>query len=194
MSADRTYGVFQWVLRPIFTWYFKIQIVGMEAIPKTGPVVVICNHVSGFDPPVVASWLPRPVYFMTKAELFRIRPFAYLIRTLHAYPVKRGTPDRQSLRYSLELLRRGETLLIFPEGHRTSTGDLQPIRSGTVFLGKHSDAWLVPVGIVGRYGFRGGIRYYVGDAFKIPSETTTKEAQGLISAKIKQQIERGQMS
>ncbi len=190
MNAEVLYSLLKAVLRPLFIAFFRIETIDMSKIPPTGPLIVICNNVSGFDPPVVASLLPRPVYFMTKAELFHFRPFAAVIRALHAYPVKRGTPDRQSLRYSLELLKRAETLLIFPEGHRTETGDLQPARSGTIFLAKRSGAVVVPVGIVGRYGFRRGIRYYVGDAFAIPESLSTKDAQFLLIAKIKAQMDR----
>lgn len=191
MFADWMYALLKGILRPLFIVTFKIRTDGFDTIPKKGPLIVICNHVSGFDPPVVGTLIPRPVYFMTKVELFRFRPFAFVISALHAYPVKRGTPDRKSLRYSLNLLHDGQTLLIFPEGHRTETGELQPARSGTVFLTKHSKAQLVPVGIVGEYGFRRGIRYYVGSAFTIPNDMPTLEAQYLLITKIKEQMDRG---
>ena len=191
MFAEVLYRSLKSILRPLFIGFFKIRTDGFDQIPLDGPLIIICNHVSGFDPPVVAALTPRPVYFMTKEELFRFRPFGSLIRALHAYPVKRGKPDRQSLRYSLALLQNGQTLLIFPEGHRTETGELQPARSGTVFLSKQGNARIVPVGIVGRYGFRRGIRYYVGNTFAIPAEMTTRDAQHLLIAKIKEQIDRG---
>jgi len=190
MFADLMYTLIRAILRPLFVMAFRLETDGFDSIPKDGPLIVICNHVSGFDPPVVGSVMPRPVYFMTKAELFRVRPFAFVIRGLHAYPVRRGTPDRQSLRHSLELLHHGQILLIFPEGHRTETGALQTARSGTVFLAKHSQARVVPVGIVGQYGFRRGIRYYAGGAFTIPQEMSTFEARSLLMAKIKEQMDR----
>jgi 1-acyl-sn-glycerol-3-phosphate acyltransferase len=179
------------ILKPLFVGFFGIRGQGFESIPRQGGLIIICNHFSAFDPPVVASLMPRPVYFMTKSELFRFRPFGFVIRALHAYPVRRGTPDRAALRHSLELLKANQILLIFPEGHRTETGQLQPARSGTVFLGKRSGCAIVPVGIVGQYGFRRGIRYYVGEAFVIPEDMPTGEAQHLLVGKIRQQIERG---
>lgn len=188
--GDFLYALLQKILRPLFIVAFKIRTDGFDTIPKQGPFIVICNHMSAFDPLVVGTLIPRPVYFMAKAELFRIRPFAYMIRTLHAYPVTRGTPDRKALRYSLSLLHDGHTLLIFPEGHRTKTGELQPARSGTVFLSKHSNAPLIPVGIVGHYGFRRGIRYAVGNAFTIPNDMPMPDAQLLLIAQIQAQRDR----
>ncbi len=179
------------MLRPLFIGFFAIRPMGFESIPAQGPLIIICNHVSGFDPPVVGTLVARPLYYMTKEELFRFRPLGFLIRNLHAYPVKRGKPDRQALRTSLDLLTAGHALLIFPEGHRTPTGELQPARSGSVFLSRRTGARIVPIGIVGEYGFRRGTRYYVGEAFAIPDGMRTEEAQYLLAKKIREQIERG---
>lgn len=189
--AELFYTLLKCLARPFFGALFAIRCDGMERVPRSGPLIVICNHQSGFDPPVVAAILPRPVYFMTKAELFRFRPFAALIGALHAYPVKRGRPDRGAIRKSLDLLKAGETLLIFPEGHRTETGALQPARSGVVFLAKRAGAPIVPVGIVGRYGFRRRIRYYVGEPFVIPETMTTEAGQRLLMEQIATQMARG---
>ncbi len=191
MFADWLYRGLQIVLRPLFIGFFGIKSTGFESIPTEGPLIIICNHVSGFDPPVVGTLVRRPLYYMTKAELFRFRPLGFLIRLVHAYPVKRGKPDRQALRTSLSLLTAGRALLIFPEGHRTATGDLQPARSGSIFLSKRTGAKIVPIGIAGAYGFRRGTRYSVGEAFAIPEEMPTGDAQYLLVEKIREQIERG---
>lgn len=192
MLAELFYVLLKCLARPVFRGLFAIRCEGMEHVPRSGPLIVICNHQSGFDPPVVAAILPRPVYFMTKAELFRFRPFAAVIEALHAYPVKRGRPDRGAIRKSLELLHAGQTLLIFPEGHRTETGALQPARSGVVFLAKRTGAPIVPVGIVGRYGFRRRIRYYVGKPFVIPATMSTDAGQQLLMEQIAAQMARAE--
>lgn len=186
------YCAFYWLIRTVFSLWFHIETDGLERISFVGPVIVAANHRSAFDPPLTGAVLRRPVYFMAKAELFRFKPFAWLIRQLHAYPVRRGKPDRESIRHSLELLQRGQVLMIFPEGHRSESGMLQEIRGGTAFLAKKSRVAVVPIGIQGSYHFRGTIRFQVGEPFTITPEMDSETARERIRQEIGRQMEQAQ--
>ena len=93
------------ILKPIavvlMRLLFRLEAVGRELVPATGPVLIVSNHVSVLDPPLVGGSVPRPVYFMAKEELFRIPLFGRLIRSLNARPVRRDGSDMRALKGSL---------------------------------------------------------------------------------------------
>lgn len=181
-----------WIVRIVLSLYFRVRVYGMENLPREGALIVIANHRSGFDPPMVGALLPRPVHFMTKVELFSYPLLPIVFKYVQAYPVRRGRADRQAIRHSLDILRRGEVILLFPEGHRTETGDLQEARSGVVYLSQKSGCQLLPIGISGDYGFRRTIRYVVGKPFTIDPEIPRRDAQVLVMQKIRELIEEGE--
>ncbi|PSR33495.1 MAG: 1-acyl-sn-glycerol-3-phosphate acyltransferase [Sulfobacillus benefaciens] len=182
------YWVVYWIAREVFSLYCRIETTGLENVPRSGALMIALNHKSLADPPMAATVMPRRVYFMAKAELFRFRPFGWLIASLGAYPVHRGHPDRKAIRRSLEILSSGQALMIFPEGHRSETGELQAARAGVVYLAQKTNCWVLPVGISGEYGFRKTIRYSVGKPFRISPDLSREEAQLLVMQKIAEQI------
>ncbi|PZN13190.1 MAG: 1-acyl-sn-glycerol-3-phosphate acyltransferase [Bacillota bacterium] len=145
----------------LFTLVFRWDVRGLEHVPKGGPLLVVANHFSWLDPPLVGTVLPRKVHFMAKHELFRYPLFGWLLRRVGAFPVRRGHPDRQALRHSLELLRRGEVVGLFPEGTR-SRGALGPFEPGAGLLALRSGAPVLPVAIEGPYRIGRRIRVRVG--------------------------------
>ncbi len=122
--------------------------IGLENIPMTGPVIIAPVHVSYLDPPVIGGTSTRSLRFMAKEELFKF-PLGPLIRSLGAFPVKRGGSDTAAVRLAMDELARGRALIIFPEGRRGDAVAMQPIQSGLAMLAKRSDAQIVPVGIGG---------------------------------------------
>jgi 1-acyl-sn-glycerol-3-phosphate acyltransferase len=141
------------IMRALFSLFFRLfgawEVRGHENVPRSGAVLVAPNHLSFLDPPLIGCALRRPGWFMAKAELFRIPGFAWLIRGMHAYPVRRGAVDRAALKRTLEYLKEGEIVCVFPEGTRSTTGDLGPIEIGIGMLALKSGAPIVPVGIRG---------------------------------------------
>jgi len=127
----------------------SIKAEGIENIPKTGPVVLMPNHVSAFDPPAVAVKCPRQVYFMTKAELFKVPVLGWLLHSFGAFPVSRGVVDRVTLRTSYALLNRGEVINIFPEGTRSNSGELGEVKKGAFLIAEKANAIIVPVAVLG---------------------------------------------
>jgi 1-acyl-sn-glycerol-3-phosphate acyltransferase len=137
------------LLRVLFRCYNRWEVAGREHVPESGGVLLIANHTSYADPPIIGAACPRPVNFMAKAELFRIPGLAAFISRTHAFPVKREAADQQALRHALHLLNRGEVLLVFPEGTRSPDGRLMPFEAGAAFIALASNADVVAVGIDG---------------------------------------------
>ncbi len=131
---------------------FRFRAEGRERLPARGPALLASNHISWWDIPLLAVAVDRPVHFMAKEELFRFPIFSRLIRWLGAFPVRRGTADRQAIRKALEHLEAGRVVAVFIEGTRSRTGELLPAEQGTAFLALRSGAPVVPVGIRGPYG------------------------------------------
>ncbi len=147
--GTRLYCACRFLLRLLFRLYNRWEVAGRRHVPQTGGVLLIANHTSYADPPIVGAACPRPVHFLAKAELFRIPLLSGLIRRTHAFPVRRGGADRAALRQAIRLLREGKVLLIFPEGTRSPDGRLQELELGAAFIALSAPAQVVPVAIIG---------------------------------------------
>ncbi|HKM40172.1 MAG TPA: lysophospholipid acyltransferase family protein [bacterium] len=127
----------------------QFKVTGQENIPAQGPVIIVANHISLWDPPVVAVGCPRPIHFMAKQELFANPLLGWLFTKLRAFPVKRGTPDRKAYRRALTILKEHGVLGMFPEGTRRKSDELGPPHQGAAVLAIRTQAVLIPVGIKG---------------------------------------------
>ena len=128
---------------------FRLEGRGTEHVPAQGPVLLVANHSSLLDPPLVGGVAPRQLSFMAKAELFRVPMFGALIRRLNARPVRREGADAGALRTALRVLQEGGVLLMFPEGTRGPEGALREPKPGAAMLAVMSGAPVVPVFIEG---------------------------------------------
>jgi 1-acyl-sn-glycerol-3-phosphate acyltransferase len=174
------YAVGKPIVAVFYKCLFRLSVEGMENIPKSGGVLICSNHISDFDPPLIGIALKRELSFIAKEELFRIPLFGRLIRHLHAFPVKRGTGDRGALRFAIKLLNSGHVLLMFPEGHRNTSGHLGKGHAGAGFFALHADAKVVPCAILGRYGFRKQLKVI----FDKPIDTDEMKKQKMRAADI----------
>jgi 1-acyl-sn-glycerol-3-phosphate acyltransferase len=136
-------------LKVFFRLFNRWEVTGRSSFPTTGGVLIVANHTSYADPPIVGAACPRPVNFMAKAELFDLPILSGFIRRTHAFPVRRGVPDRAALRRAVRLLRDGGVLLVFPEGTRSHDGRLKSFEIGAAFLALSAGAQVVPCAIVG---------------------------------------------
>lgn len=143
------------VFRPSFgalcRWYFRLEFRGVEHIPADGAVLIVPNHQSFADPPLVTIPVRRPIYYMAWARLFRVPAFGRLIRMLRAFPVDIDRNDGQAVREAVRLLRAGEALMIFPEGGRSPDGTLQPFKIGAFRLAVTHKTPVLPVTIAGAW-------------------------------------------
>ena len=130
------------------TW-FGLRVRGAEHIPSSGPALIVSNHQSILDPPLIGGAAQRQIYFLAKAELFRIPIFGWLIRALHARPVRREGSDPRALRTAALLLKEGKALLVFPEGTRSLDGRLGEGKPGVGMLAVTSGAPVVPAYVSG---------------------------------------------
>ena len=156
------------LLRPIHQFVFRLSRAGSEHIPRTGPVLIVCNHLSSFDPPFVgASARPRRLYFMSKGELFRIAPVGWVLAKVGAFPVERGGADRDAIRTARQILARGDALVMFPEGTRSLSGNLRPFFPGAGLMALEPGVRVVPAAVWGSQNRFGPVKVVFGESFTL---------------------------
>jgi 1-acyl-sn-glycerol-3-phosphate acyltransferase len=152
-SSDTYRAVYPWarvLLRIVMRILApRLRITGRHHVPRRGPVILTPNHISDSDPPFVLNGSPRPLWFMAKRELFEMGALGPAIRFCQAFPVDPGEADRAALRFTEELLRSGQAVVVFPEGRIAADGVLQDISAGVVLLALRSGVPIVPVGLWG---------------------------------------------
>ena len=122
---------------------------GREHVPQTGGCLVVANHQSFLDIPIVAASMKRHVAFVARDTLARSKFLAFLIRQSGSVLVKRGSADRAALESIIDHLRAGDCVAVFPEGTRTRDGSLGEFRAGALFAARRAGVPLIPAGIVG---------------------------------------------
>ncbi len=185
---------------PIFRFLFRGKTIGISNVPKTGGVVVVSNHGSHLDPPILGHALSRPVAFMAKSELFSIPILSFIISACGAYPVKRGAGDREALRKASDRLNEGWATGVFLDGTRQENGRVNDPKAGAALLSARTGCPILPVAIVNSHrAFPKGsffprfvsIYLKVGELIQPPSTrkkedlvSTTKEIQLAINSMI----------
>lgn len=134
--------------RFVFFLILDIKLVGRENVPPQGPYFIVSNHLSWTDIPLLPAYLSSQVVYLAKEELYN-SPIGWLVRFMGAIPVKRGEADRQLLRASDDLLKRGKILVIFPEGHRSDNHQLIQAHAGMGMIALRAGVPVVPVAICG---------------------------------------------
>lgn len=156
-----------------------------------GPIIIVSNHLSWADIPFIAITFPRRISFMAKEELFHSLLWNLLIRGLGSFPVRRGKFDREALRKSQEILKKGLALGIFPEGKRGTNTQMLPGQPGVALVALRSGATIIPVGITGTEKLEGNLSWIFrhprltityGQPFHLPPEDgklTSSELESL---------------
>jgi 1-acyl-sn-glycerol-3-phosphate acyltransferase len=165
------------IARAVLVLFTRWRVNGKENIPKEGPLLVAANHIATADPPVLSVSLNRKVIFMAKEELFRSKFKGYFVRNFGAFAVHRGQLDTRALRQAEETLTKGFALAIFPEGTRSSNGQLQHALPGSALIATRNSAPILPAGITGTEKIKGltwllrrpEITVTFGQPFSLPS-------------------------
>lgn len=144
------YHLFKWsVVSPMLHTYFRGRIYGAENVPQKGRLIVVANHASDFDPPILSSCVRRPVSYMAKEELFKVPVLSQAIRLYGAYPVKRESADRSAIRAALTQLEAGWAVGVFLQGTRTPDARIPSPKLGAAMLAAKSQTPLLPVSLWG---------------------------------------------
>ena len=185
-----------WPLRgllvPFFLLYFRMQRVGREHLPRTGPLLLAANHRSFLDPFVIGTLVKRPVYYMAKRELFEKRWQAWILNALGAFPVDRGAGDGDAMATAREILERGDCVVIFPEGTRIRRRPLAEPRRGIGRLALETGAPVAPIAVIGTDEVRRGwrirprkVRLRVGRPLHYPTvERSSPTLAGAVTERI----------
>jgi 1-acyl-sn-glycerol-3-phosphate acyltransferase len=144
-----TYRLISYLLVfPVFRLLFRGRTAGNANVPQEGALVVVANHGSHLDPPLLGHALGRPVAFMAKAELFKVPLLGPIIRACGAYPVARGASDREAIRTATDRLEEGWATGVFIDGTRQSDGRVNQPQPGAALLAARAGVPLLPVAII----------------------------------------------
>lgn len=188
------------LLRPLLRLRFRPRITGAERVPRSGPVLLVSNHLSGVDTILIPCFSPRKVQFLAKASLFSGALRGWFFRQIGAIPVHReaGSAAQASLEAGRRVLAAGQVFAVFPEGSRSRDGRLYRGRSGAAFLALETGATVVPVGLIGtnraqvdprtgrapRVEVRFGPPVHLHDLSGVPAAQARREATERIMAAI----------
>jgi 1-acyl-sn-glycerol-3-phosphate acyltransferase len=137
------------LVRFLFQLVMRMEVSGLENSPQKGPVILAANHITNFDVFPMQFALPRPIFFMGKAELFRNPLLDLVLRNLSGFPVYRGEKDQWALRHAAKVLKHGQILGMFPEGKRSRGGGLGVAKTGAARLAIETNCPIVPMTVVG---------------------------------------------
>ena len=150
---------------------------GKPFVPPFGPLIVVSNHISNADPPVLISSIPRQMAFLAKDELFNKPILNAFFKSLGAHPLSRSGPDITAIRWASRMIETDRAVLLFPEGTRSATGALQRGMPGSAYLALQTQAPILPVAITGTESIPGfwrvafpltKIRVTIGSPFTLP--------------------------
>jgi 1-acyl-sn-glycerol-3-phosphate acyltransferase len=143
------------LFRLFFASYFRARIYGSGRVPLSGPIVLAANHASYLDPPLIGSGLKREINYLARESLFRFPILGSVLRSWNCVPVDREGGGAAGLKAILDRLLAGGAILLFPEGTRTKTGQLQPARAGIGFIVIKSTVPVIPTRVFGTYAAYG---------------------------------------
>ena len=178
------YHLFKWSLvSPLLHTYFRGRIYGAEKVPKSGTAIVVSNHASYFDPPIISNSMGRPVAFMAKEELFKVPVLKNAIKLYGAYPVDRDGSDRAAIRSAIKALNAGWLTGVFLEGTRTKDGRITNPKLGAALIAAKAQVPLIPVSLWGTDKILSGsslprpvpLTIRIGDAIAPPQSTKKEE-------------------
>lgn len=135
--------------RALFSAVMELDVGGLEHYLRAGPVILAANHVTSFDVFPMQFSVPRPIFFMGKAELFKNPVVDLFLRNLSGFPVYRGEKDQWAMRHAAKVLQHSQCLGMFPEGTRSYGRGLRVAKTGTARLAIETDCPILPIAVIG---------------------------------------------
>ena len=151
MNENVFYACGQVFCRIGSTLLFDLKVKGVQNVPRKGGVLIVANHQSYLDPMLVGVRLPRATSFLAKSELFNNRFTRWILSKLCAFSVRQGEGDIGAVREAIRRLKEGRALVIFPEGSRTQTGELDAVQPGVGLIARKAGVPVVPCIIEGSF-------------------------------------------
>jgi 1-acyl-sn-glycerol-3-phosphate acyltransferase len=151
LSSRIWYGIFKCAIRTAATFVYRVRYTGIGNIPPAGPLVVVSNHQSHLDPPLLGVGFPWRLNYFARKSLFVSPLFGWFMASFDAIPVDREKSPLSGMRETLRRLKRGEALLMFPEGSRSWDGEIGPMMGGFALLAMRSKAAVLPAAIEGAF-------------------------------------------
>ena len=138
-----------WFLRNAFRLLLRVDVRGLENVPRQGALIVAISHSNFLDPLLAGAYIPRDVIPMAKIEAFNIPVIGLIVKSYGAFPVRRGEADMSAFKTALRVLQGGSAMVMAPEGHRSETGALQQGREGAIMLSLRTGTPILPVAVWG---------------------------------------------
>ena len=183
------YQAFRLLLSPYVRAISRLEVVGRENIPASGPFVMVANHQSYLDPIFVQVLCPRPLHTLAKSTQFTGKFMGWFMPRVHAIPTRRYRIEPQAVRVVLRRLAEGEAVGVYPEGERSWDAEIQPFRRGTIRLLLKAGVPIVPCGLAGAYDVwprwskktrRMRIRVEFGEPFRWPAMDNREERNAFL--------------
>jgi len=153
LASNIFYSFVKNMFKLFFKVYNRLEVYGLDKIPRGIQVIVAANHASYVDPPLVGGVFPGRLRILAKESLFRVPMLGFFIRALGAIPVKRedGQKSGAVMKNLLSLLSDGKSVLLFPEGTRSPDGRLKPLEAGVAYLSVKTGVPVLPVYVAGSF-------------------------------------------
>ena len=149
LGSRSFYQLIRFLVVSICRTYCRMTVSGQENIPRTGPFVLAPVHRSYIDTPSASGCTRRRMRFMGKDSMWKRQPLNWMLSALGAFPVTRGSADREAIMRAIQVLKSGEPLVLFPEGERKSGPVVQPLMDGAAYVACKAGVSIIPVGIGG---------------------------------------------
>lgn len=174
--ATFLYQLGRFLARFCFRTFGRLEVAGAINVPPYGPVILVCNHLSFNDPPLLVASIDRPLHFVAKKELFGNPIFKFIMSRFHVSPFDRAKPGVDAIRTLISHLNQDHIVVLFPEGHRSPDHSMQEGMLGVVYLALKSQASILPVGVTGTQNFAGWrmpfplcrLKANIGQPFSLP--------------------------
>lgn len=174
---------YYWFCRFICQWvsilYCRVRVFNVRHVPQKGGVLIISNHQSFLDPVLAGMGVPREMHFMARDTLFDNPGFGRLIRSVNAFPVRRGEADISAIKETLRRLRDGQVVLLFPEGTRSEDGTIKPFMAGVGSIARKAGVPVVPALVDGVFQ-----AWPKGQALPLPCRVIVEYGEPLLPEQI----------